>query len=98
MGYHGGMSSPSESADFHVDLTEVLPRLKRAQGQLAGVINMIESDRDCREVLTQLAAVSKAIDAAGFDVVTRGLEQCIGRGEDGKADRARLERLFHAFA
>ena len=41
-------------------------RLRRAEGQLAGVLRMIEEERDCREVITQLAAVSKAIDRAGF--------------------------------
>ena len=87
-----------EESGLHVDMTEVLPRLRRAQGQLAGVIGMIESGRDCRDVLTQLAAVSKAIDGAGFAVLTTGLEQCLARGEEGTADRARLEKLFHAFA
>jgi len=86
------------SDELHVDMTGVLPRLKRAHGQLAGVMAMIESGRDCKDVLTQLAAVSKAIDGAGFTVISSGLEQCIARGEAGQADRARLERLFHAFA
>ena len=45
---------------------QVLNRLRRAQGQLAGVISMIESGRDCTEVVTQLAAVSRALDRAGL--------------------------------
>lgn len=44
----------------------VLNRLRRAQGQLAGVISMIEQGRDCKDVVTQLAAVSRALDRAGF--------------------------------
>ena len=43
-------------------VSQVLDRLRRAQGQLAGVISMIESGRDCTEVVTQLAAVSRALD------------------------------------
>ena len=46
------------------DVTAVLNRLRRAQGQLRGVITMIEEGRDCREVVTQLAAVSRALDKA----------------------------------
>lgn len=92
------MVGMQDDSELHVDMTDVLPRLRRAQGQLAGVMGMIESGRDCRDVLTQLAAVSKAIDGAGFSVLTSGLEQCLARGEEGAADRARLERLFHAFA
>ena len=42
----------------------VLNRLRRAQGQLSGVIAMIEQGRDCKEVVTQLAAVSRALDRA----------------------------------
>ena len=40
----------------------VLKRLKRAQGQIGGIIRMIEEGRDCKEIVTQLAAVSKALD------------------------------------
>lgn len=40
-------------------IAAVLNRLRRAQGQLAGVISMIEQGRDCRDVVTQLAAVSR---------------------------------------
>ncbi len=83
---------------MHVDLTHVLPRLKRAQGQLAGVIAMIQDDRECVDVLTQLAAVSKALDGAGFAAIAAGLEQCLTRGEAAADDRKRLERVFHAFA
>ena len=41
-------------------IAAVLNRLRRAQGQLAGVISMIEQGRDCKDVVTQLAAVSHA--------------------------------------
>ncbi|PRC59769.1 hypothetical protein C6A85_21725, partial [Mycobacterium sp. ITM-2017-0098] len=51
----------------------VLNRLRRAHGQLAGVISMIEQGRDCKDVVTQLAAVSRALDKAGFKIVATGL-------------------------
>ena len=43
----------------------VVNRIKRAQGQLAGVLRLLEEGRDCEDVVTQLAAVSKALDRAG---------------------------------
>lgn len=55
----------------------VLKRLKRAQGQIGGIIRMIEDGRDCADIVTQLAAVSKALDRAGFAVIAAGLRQCI---------------------
>ena len=76
----------------------VLNRLRRAEGQLRAVIRMVEEGRDCREVLTQLAAVSRALDRAGFAIIASGLEQCIAAGEDGKVDREQLEKLFLSLA
>lgn len=76
----------------------VVNRLRRAEGQLGGVIRMLQEGRDCTDVVTQLAAVSRALDKAGFAIVASGLEQCINAGEDGKVDRAQLERLFLSLA
>ena len=76
----------------------VLNRLRRAQGQLAGVIAMIENGRDCQDVVTQLAAVSRAIDRAGFKVLASGMRQCIGRGDDAPMTEEQLEKLFLTLA
>ena len=82
-------------------VTEVLNRLRRAQGQLAGVISMIEQGRECKDVVTQLAAVSKALDRAGFKIVASGLKECVlGDTANGKAPmtEAELEKLFLSLA
>jgi DNA-binding FrmR family transcriptional regulator len=79
----------------------VLNRLRRAQGQLAGVIAMIESGRDCKDVVTQLAAVSRALDRAGFKIVASGLRDCLeGKDRENQAPmtEAELEKLFLALA
>ena len=76
----------------------VLNRLRRAQGQLAGVIAMVESGRDCTEVVTQLAAVSRALDKAGFKIVASGMRQCLASGDDAPLTEEQLERLFLALA
>ena len=81
------------------DMVPVVHRLKRAQGQLAGVLRMIEDSRDCEEVVTQLAAVSRALDRAGFAIVATGLRQCLSdEGGAETADLATLEKLFLALA
>ncbi len=80
---------------------EVVTRLKRVQGQVAGIVSMIEDGRDCGEVVTQLAAVSRALDRAGFKVVANGLQQCAtaeGRGEKPPMSAEQLEKLFLALA
>jgi DNA-binding FrmR family transcriptional regulator len=74
---------------------DVLVRLRRARGQLEGVIAMIEGERPCRDVVTQLAAVSKALDRAGFRIISHGLRQCLTtEGEDQAQMQADLEKLF----
>jgi DNA-binding FrmR family transcriptional regulator len=76
----------------------VLNRLRRAQGQLAGVIAMIESGRDCTDVVTQLAAVSRALDRAGFKIVASGMRQCLTGGGDSPLTEDQLEKLFLTLA
>ena len=78
----------------------VLNRLRRAHGQLAGVIGMIENGRDCKDVVTQLAAVSKALDRAGFAIVASGLQQCLveNDGDADSLDVKKMEKLFLSLA
>ena len=73
-------------------------RLRRAEGQLAGVIRMLESGRECKDIVTQLAAVSRALDKAGFTIVASGLKQCVMQGEAGSLDVAEMEKLFLSLA
>ncbi len=80
------------------DLKPVINRIKRAQGQLAGVVRMLEEGRDCEDVVTQLAAVSKALDRAGFAIVASGLQQCIAEGGTDNLDVKKMEKLFLSLA
>lgn len=101
-----GMLAPSTTTEGAIsmqidsdELAGVLKRLKRAQGQIGGIIRMIEEDRDCREIVTQLAAVSKALDRAGFAVIAAGLRQCLTEDPSGdRVDTASLEKLFLSLA
>jgi DNA-binding FrmR family transcriptional regulator len=82
------------------ELTEVLARLRRVQGQIGGVIKMIEDGRDCKDVVTQLAAAARALDRAGFKIIATGLRQCIADDDaDTRAvSQSELERLFLSLA
>lgn len=78
----------------------VLKRLRRARGQLDGVITMIENERECREVVTQLAAVSRALDRAGVKVISGATRDCLN-GEDGDVSEdweEEMEKLFLSLA
>ncbi|MGR0220925.1 metal-sensitive transcriptional regulator [Agromyces sp. ZXT2-6] len=73
-------------------------RLKRARGQLNAVIEAVESGADCRTVVNQLAAVSSALDRAGFAVISTAMRDCAtdpeGAADGDKLDFDELEKLF----
>jgi DNA-binding FrmR family transcriptional regulator len=76
---------------------DVIRRLRRAEGQIRGIIGMLESGRECAEVVTQLAAVSRALDRAGFKIIASGLQQCVAAAEAGEDQRANLEQMEKLF-
>lgn len=81
------------------NLGAVVNRLRRAQGQIGGILKMIEDGRDCQDVVTQLAAVSKALDRAGFAVIAAGLKQCLlESGGADTLDTKTMEKLFLSLA
>lgn len=81
------------------DLRAITNRLRRAQGQLAGIVRMLEEGRNCREVVPQLAAASKALDRAGFALVASSLRDCATHPEaHPPGDVADLEKLFLSLA
>jgi DNA-binding FrmR family transcriptional regulator len=83
------------------ELAKLANRLRRAQGQIGGVLRMIEEGRDCQDIVTQLAAVRRAVDRVGFSIIATGLKQCVNeaheRGDD-EVDTALMEKLFISLA
>ena len=80
------------------DVQAILLRLKRAHGHLGSVVRMVEEGADCEAVLTQLAAVNKAISRSGYALVAGGLQQCIANGTVDGVDLKKMEKLFLALA
>jgi DNA-binding FrmR family transcriptional regulator len=75
---------------------KILNRLRRAQGQLASIVTAVESGADCRDVVIQLAAVSKALDRAGFAIVSSAMRRCVTDADhtDDPITVDELEKLF----
>lgn len=74
---------------------KILNRLKRARGQLNAIIEKMEQGADCKEVVTQISAVSSAIDKAGFLMISAALKEClISDAPEADLNMAELERLF----
>jgi len=71
-------------------------RLRRARGQLDAVIAAVEANDPCRDIVTQLAAVSSALDRAGFTIVSTAMKECLTDAERGgdNLTTEELEKLF----
>lgn len=77
----------------------VLHRLRRAQGQLAAVIRAVEEGKPCRDVVTQLAATSKALDKAGVALISSAMHECLsGESATDESSAAEFEKLFMMLA
>jgi len=74
-------------------------RMKRANGQMTAVIRMLEEGRACDEVVTQMAAVSKAINTAAFTLISASLKECLIDGKRNSKDVTdQLQKLFLSLA
>jgi DNA-binding FrmR family transcriptional regulator len=74
-------------------------RMKRANGQMTAVIRMLEEGRSCDEVVTQMAAVSKAINTAAFTLISASLKECLLDGKRNSKDVSeQLQKLFLSLA
>lgn len=70
---------------------EITNRLKRAEGQLAGILRMMEDERDCNDIVTQLRAVKSALDRSIGLIVSTNLEVCVRESvQNGTNDTEQL--------
>jgi DNA-binding FrmR family transcriptional regulator len=84
--------SPVNQAQAEEQLASVVNRVRRAHGQLAGVLRMIEEGRDLGDVVAQLKAVTRALDKAAFTMLVDELRRRSAAGDDAQLDD--LERVF----
>ena len=88
-------SSPDSPPTPDPQTAGLVQRLKRIEGQVRGLQQMLVESRDCSDVLTQLSAARKALDHVGFLLVAERLTQCLARGttDDGH-DLDDMRRMF----
>jgi DNA-binding FrmR family transcriptional regulator len=93
------MTTKSHTLQDQGQQAQILNRLKRANGQLAAVVRMMEEGHDCQAVVTQMAAVGKAVNTAAFTLISASLKECIA---DGAANQdeivTTLQKLFLSLA
>ncbi len=80
-------------------LAQITNRLKRAHGQLGAVLRMIEEGRSCDEIVTQMSAVSKAINTAAFTLLSSSMKECLTeKRKDSEEVSENLQKLFLSLA
>lgn len=82
-------------------LDDVVARLRRVEGQVGGIIRMIDAGRECRDVVSQISAASKALDQAGFRLLASGLRYCVTDPEGAQQagyTQEELERMLMKLA
>src|SRR5271157_5544311 len=76
---------------------DVRKRLHRVAGQIEGVERMLDDGRECRDVVTQISAATKALEQAGFRLVAAGLTYCLANPEEAETDGYPLEEVQRMF-
>lgn len=79
------------------ELKTARDRLARVQGQIGGIVRMIDEGRDCTDILQQLSAASTALTRAGFSIVSTGMSHCANES-DSSESRVALEKAFMSLA
>ena len=73
--------------------SKYITRLKRSEGQLRGIQKMIDEDRDCADIITQLTAVRSSVERVIEMIITENLTACINQHlDDPEAQKERLEK------
>ena len=74
-------------------------RLRRAHGQLGAVVRMLDEGSSCEEIITQMAAVSKAVNTAAFSLISAGLKECLADPDvDSGPMTEKVQKLFLSLA
>ena len=80
-------------------IAAIAKRVKRAQGQLGAVVRMLEEGRNCEEIVTQMSAVSKAVNTAAFTLISASLKEClVDNKSNSEAVTTQLQKLFLTLA
>jgi DNA-binding FrmR family transcriptional regulator len=80
-------------------LEAIAKRVKRAHGQLGAVVRMLEEGRNCEEIVTQMSAVSKAVNTAAFTLISASLKEClVDNKSNSDVVTAQLQKLFLSLA
>lgn len=88
-----GSQQPFETPGYHHDKAKVVARLRRIEGQVRGLQRMVEEDSYCIDVLTQVAAVTKALQGVGMVLLDEHLRHCVAGAAQGGGEHGDMDAL-----
>jgi DNA-binding FrmR family transcriptional regulator len=80
-------TTPVSTPGYHDDKAKVMARLRRIEGQVRGLQRLVDEDAYCVDVLTQLAAVTKALQGVGVALINDHLRHCVADAASGEGER-----------
>jgi DNA-binding FrmR family transcriptional regulator len=93
------INQPKHALTDEVTVKDIVKRINRAHGQLGAVARMLDEGKDCEAIITQIAAVSKAINSAAFMLISASLKECLVEdNRDVDEVSAQLQKLFLSLA
>jgi DNA-binding FrmR family transcriptional regulator len=92
-------TEPTHVLEDEAQLAQITLRVKRAHGQMGAIVRMLDEGRSCDEIVTQMAAVSKAVHTAAFMLISSSLRECIADPDiDSEIVSKKLQKLFLSLA
>jgi len=93
------VSATTPTLDDADQLDAISKRLRRAHGQLGAIVRMFDEGSSCEQIVTQMAAVSKAVNTAAFSLIAVSLKECLADPAiDGGAMTEKFQELFLSLA
>ena len=97
-------TSAAPTTGYTATKDQLLARLKRIEGQIRGIEGMVEDDRYCIDILTQISAVNTALESLAFKILDEHVRHCVtgaltsGDAEDARAKTEELLATVQRFA
>ena len=91
-------ASQTQTRGYSATKDQLTKRLARVEGQVRGVSRMVEEDRYCIDVLTQISAVQAALDKVALGLLAEHADHCIVHGHGGKSPEENSQELMAAVA
>jgi DNA-binding FrmR family transcriptional regulator len=100
MGYSWRVPTESDASKrgYSASKEQLRNRLRRVEGQVRGIEKMVDEDRYCIDILTQISAIQAALDKVSLGLLAQHADHCVVHGHSGKEPEENVDELMAAVA